>query len=589
MTSNHHCPILVDSMQECTGNGAYLVFWDSRLSYNSSIVINTTIISALKHFGIPFRIRDLASSPLSLEELVSTAGIILAQEGISNSLTNQEVRLIEQAVKNQGTGLVNFDSFLWNNTNSIRKLVGITAINPDPGLIFTLRTGLTHHYINTLQDPGELHTCKRAVNCALVEQLEDDVDVHAQGFLNKDSLVMLRHIVPYGGYEPGNYPMLISRQYGSGKVVQFLWNPRLWLTEFFGRTAGLDDLFFRSIIWAARKPFAADVIPPFVTMSFDDCCGRFDFGYIDAARKYGFKPMPSLFLDRIPQRLFPKIKAGTQSGSVLFNTHAFDYYKLLTFDFGRGELPDNLLKENFAAEKAWWDKVGVGQPKTIRFHWGEYGMKALPFLKQTGRCYLNPAFQPGNMKVNVLSSYGMMPYNLQSYYYDYLPDDPDYYTFASYLARSKEDFLSGETPFLGESATFDPIRTAQSTVTYIRASFRSGFFADLLTHEQKFDGLRLDEWDQLLKEVRTRADRLNPRYVSHDDIGEYLLARSKRTIESCIISEKGLRISFNSLSSMTAGELSIFYEMSSAPGSSSEIEQRFIKLTGEREMMLPLA
>jgi hypothetical protein len=183
----------------------------------------------------------------------------------------------------------------------------------------------------------------------------------------------------------------------------------------------------------------------------------------------------------------------------------------------------------------------------------------------------------------------MMPYNLQSYYYDYLPDDPDYYTFASYLARSKEDFLSGETPFLGESATFDPIRTAQSTVTYIRASFRSGFFADLLTHEQKFDGLRLDEWDQLLKEVRTRADRLNPRYVSHDDIGEYLLARSKRTIESCIISEKGLRISFNSLSSMTAGELSIFYEMSSAPGSSSEIEQRFIKLTGEREMMLPLA
>ena len=40
-----------------------------------------------------------------------------------------------------------------------------------------------------------------------------------------------------------------------------------------GPLYGLDDLFWRSMVWAARKPFVMQGMPPFVTMRMDDASG----------------------------------------------------------------------------------------------------------------------------------------------------------------------------------------------------------------------------------------------------------------------------------------------------------------------------
>ena len=57
--------------------------------------------------------------------------------------------------------------------------------------------------------------------------------------------------------------------YGSGHAVQ--WGSYDWMShDVLGPLFGLDDLVWRSIVWAARKPFVMQGLPPFVTMRMDD-------------------------------------------------------------------------------------------------------------------------------------------------------------------------------------------------------------------------------------------------------------------------------------------------------------------------------
>ena len=61
-----------------------------------------------------------------------------------------------------------------------------------------------------------------------------------------------------------------------------------------GPLAGLDDLVWRSPVWAARKPFAMRGLPNFAILRVDDCEGPFWWAHI--ANEVGFKPRLGPFL-----------------------------------------------------------------------------------------------------------------------------------------------------------------------------------------------------------------------------------------------------------------------------------------------------
>ena len=65
------------------------------------------------------------------------------------------------------------------------------------------------------------------------------------------------------------------------------------------------------------------------------------------AHRHGYVPLASLFVDRVPERLYPTVRETVQAGTGLHNTHAFSYYELLTYDFGRGEPSDADLASRF--------------------------------------------------------------------------------------------------------------------------------------------------------------------------------------------------------------------------------------------------
>ena len=72
----------------------------------------------------------------------------------------------------------------------------------------------------------------------------------------------------------GGTPFIVVRNYGQGKVVQ--WGSYAWMSHSVkGPVYGLDDLVWRSLVWAAHKPFMMQGMPPLLPFRIDDSSGPF--------------------------------------------------------------------------------------------------------------------------------------------------------------------------------------------------------------------------------------------------------------------------------------------------------------------------
>lgn len=526
---------LVQSERSNTaGNGALLVIVNSAAAFWDHFIVDETVLVALEHFGMPYRLLDLASERPTPDALANCAAVILAQCKLGSDLTEAETRLISDAVRD-GAGLVNFDSDIRLYKPALLEVFGFEGINPHPYATNLVRIRETQSYISQMQTPGEFHEFDRMATGVIVERWRKDVTPLAESVLGKEQLVYIRHLTPWSAFEPRNHAAAFAARWGKGKAVQFALSPRIWRTDVYGHTRGLDDLFWRSIVWAARKPFAANMVPPFVTMSFDDCSGRHDFAWVDVCVNHGYTPIVSLFLRDTPARLFPRIRDGLRSGRVEYGTHALDYYTLMYSHYGRGECTLDELRANFAFEDAWWRKVGAAPGQMVRGHMGERGLNALPFLKERGRVFFCPARQVGVVKADQDNTHGYWPYDLPNWYYDYLPDDHDFFVFSSQRPRFQEDFLAGCTPILRESDRVDVEKAAQSAARCVREGLRGAFFAEMVTHEQKFETVSVEDWDRIL----TRTDQLTAGieiiHAGHDEIGRYLKSKdSVRITEAAV-------------------------------------------------------
>ena len=521
------------------GNAVVLVLVDSRGSYSNTSIVDETVLVAMQHFGFPCRVHDLALGPLSAEMLAQCALLVIGQARLGTALSISEIELLASAIKDDGLGLVNFDGELWLYPQSFLDLLGV-QVDPIPFASDLLVFTASSHFITLTQQLGKTLRLKRPLTFAQVKPINPEAHELGQATLGKDQLIFSRHNIPGTAYEPGQYPAIVAVTLGKGRVVQFACSPRLWQREFLGHGMGLDGLFWRSVVWAARKPFIAKMMPPFVTLRVDDACGRQDFGYVEVFNQHGYRPLISCFLENVPEHVVPFMRGKYREALVDWDAHALDYYRLIPYKFGVGEYSSTELETIFTRVDQWYAEKGFQPPSTAYCHWGEVGVNALPFFKRRGRNFINMIHHTGQVKWERLFP-NWWPYGLNSLFYDYIPEDPELYTVGAGLPRHliAPDVLTGCTLWGGENPSNDMAKAAEHSALPVHLALDSGFFAEISTHEQKFSVLSLDEFDRWMSLLNQEISLYKPRLVGHELAATYTRARDETWLSEVMRMERG--------------------------------------------------
>ena len=190
----------------------------------------------LDHFGIPYDTLDILTEQVTAE-ISERAVIIIGHRGLdpgNTYLDASEEAFISDAV-NAGTGLVNFDNDLniagTPRYQFIQDIFGFTYGAAASGVDITFADPATHYII-------ERHELGETITTGTM------------------SLAEIASMAP-GGEEfasTGAQPFLMAMAYGGGRAVQF--GSYDWISHNVkGPMYGLDDMVWRSIVWAAREAF----------------------------------------------------------------------------------------------------------------------------------------------------------------------------------------------------------------------------------------------------------------------------------------------------------------------------------------------
>src|SRR5215467_10006218 len=226
----------------------------------------------LENLQVPYRVIDVSNTPPP--DLTGVPLIIAAHRGLNLSSAWQQAIL--SAVEG-GVGFVNLDSDAAIGTNAhMQAIFGCTtSAAGTAGTAITipatyLPDGGTPHYITQLQLRWPIGNPSSASGNMVYNFHYDDSG--SQG--TATSTVLLdSHGLPHPGGTVlatiGNDAFWTVTTFGSGNAVNIGTYDYL-RADRFGFLMGIDDLFWRSLVWAARKPFVFRGYPRFFADQQDD-------------------------------------------------------------------------------------------------------------------------------------------------------------------------------------------------------------------------------------------------------------------------------------------------------------------------------
>jgi hypothetical protein len=233
----------------------------------------------LEHLQVPYRLIDVSNTQPP-NNLGSVPLIIAGHRGLSLSSSWQQAIL--SAVQ-AGTGFINLD---WDTTigaNAHMQAIfgSASSIAGTPGSSITipanlLPDGTTPHYITGLQlrwpvgrptsASGDLVYLFHQDDNGIVGTATATVLLNSQGAPISAGTVLAKI---------NSDPLLTAATFGSGHAVNFGTYDYL-RADRFGFVMGLDDLFWRSLVWAARKPFVLRGYPRYFANQQDDPVSGWD-------------------------------------------------------------------------------------------------------------------------------------------------------------------------------------------------------------------------------------------------------------------------------------------------------------------------
>jgi len=343
------------------------------------------VLPYLEHLGVPYTSLDLLHEPLC-HNIADYALVIIAHAqfdpGHSRLSTADRIAL-KHAVA-EGTGLVSFDPHFPAPAEVADDEQGANLDRATgDAIVFT-----NQHSITALHDGQPI---------ALVQPLT----VPAMAASQSATLLQV-----------GGSPLLSVHALGAGRVVR--WASVAWArTDVLGPLGGLDDVFWRSLAWAARKPFVMRGMPPIVGMRVDDVAGtghvwdQAPLWWVHVCNRYGLKPWLGLFLYNLTPEAIADVRTLVAEGKATAFPHAFGrpprsakfdyiatyaadafplrsstYDEFIYFDHEQGRpWSDDEAARGLAAVDEWHARHVIPIAKYAIAHWGEMGQNVVAHIR----------------------------------------------------------------------------------------------------------------------------------------------------------------------------------------------------------------
>ena len=228
----------------------------------------------MKQFGVPYDTIDISTTSIT-SAISDYQLIIVGHTGLDVNgtfLSSGEMSSISTAV-NAGSGFFSMDGDLATSGNSSRYSFTSSIFGFGYSGSYSTQSSIaipsSGHYITAAQAAPTSYTVRNSMQGDIVT--------------TPGSVTTLAYV--------GSNPLMMVTNYGSGRAVQ--WTSDTWINNaVVGQFQGMDDLVWRGLVWAARKPFVLRGTPPMVSMRVDDvtgdALGARNFAYVDIANQYGF-------------------------------------------------------------------------------------------------------------------------------------------------------------------------------------------------------------------------------------------------------------------------------------------------------------
>ncbi len=524
-----------------------LVVVDSRSEVDFAFV-QPTVLAALDHFGMPYQVVDLARG--SVQDLTgdSQALVLLAQDHLGSTLARSGLAALIDAVA-AGTGLVVLDHDLPAYGVDFQRALGIEPKVSNfegvgMGVTSSLVVGDANHYITSAQDAGRKVALRKPIEICPVTA--NDLRVS----------VLIR--------SGEGLPAVVATHCGRGRAVLSTFEPIIWDDQVLGHVAGLDDVFWKSITWVARKPFMMAAMPPYVAIRIDDAKGEWQgepFGYVDVMHEFGLIPNVGVFVDDVTPNGWARMKLLSSSGRASFSPHALTYSDLIYFRRGSGEYTPGEFEERARHVDSLFASHGVQRSATLNNHWLEVGSASLAYLKATGQEFIMTSFLPGEPFEGAHSEWRPAPYGNITYVMDYLGADPNLFAVMAldlpWYARMRMpdgryrlsiatltdwDFLVGNTVFNGESKANNVEAAAKALSRHLRKGLDSLFFGSTITHEYMVACLSADEWRRIWSLALEDLQSYDPIFVDYDQVARYARSHYETDIVYVAYSDGSLKL-----------------------------------------------
>lgn len=475
----------------------------------------------LDWFGIPYDTYDVNSAE-PLPDLSDYALIILGHREVYTN--SYPLTQLETAISG-GTGLYSFDPHLFDFPSAFCANVGSHPSFSSSEIRFN-----TAHYITEAHTRDDYHPG----NDTIITKASLQVGAYSYDLINNTVLASL-------GTSENNEALMQVAEYGIGRIVK--WNSYQWTFDaYLGPVWGMDDLIWRGIVWAARKPFVMQGLPPMVTMRVDDVDDHSqtmnNLEWLSICNDYGLIPWVGVFTvpeGHDPDGFFPKLKTFVDNNLATASPHSLTYDSLIYYNLALD--PEFSVTKNIDRARNIFVTNGITISNFLVPHYYYLTADALPGIRDMGVEFLgtkipyDPVPYPGNWLNNKpyrINRDGWAGTGVPHFYADSI----NWLNTPFFLCLSEigdDGIPSSQYEWYPGAGSVDEV--IARGVRHLRRSLNSMTLPVLFTHEDQFT-MTPSEWHQILSGVTTGVSPYNPEYKSTDDAVKYIRAKSNLVIRA---------------------------------------------------------